>query len=137
LKNRISEDSISRELVVRDGIDHEFTLNFDFAEEHLRQDHHLSSYIDEMGLYNFLIFVMNNNLYEHEIGPVNPQDEVVLIYGDKATEFATEFNMTFEKIIKHMQNDHKWTNQELLDVGYCQEAFRGPEIDACIKRLSK
>lgn len=133
----ISVDSIKKELVVRDGINHEFTLSFDFAEQHLRQDHHLSSYINEMGLYKFLIFVMGNNLYEHEIGPVNPQDEVVLIYGDRDTEFATEFYMTFEKIINHMQNDHRWTNQELLDVGYCQEVFMDPEIDNCIKMLSE
>lgn len=133
----ISADSVSQTLVVRDGINHEFTLSFDFAEQHLRQDHHLGSYIDEMGLYNFLIFAMKNNLYEHEIGPVNPQDEVVLIFGDKGTDFATEFYMTFEKIIKHMQNDHKWTNKELLDAGYCEEVFMNLEIDSCIKRLTK
>ena len=133
----ISVDSIEKELVVRDGINHEFTLNFDFAEQHLRQDHHLSSYINEMGLYKFLIFVMENNLYEHEIGPVNPQDEVVLIYGDRDTEFATEFYMTFEKIINHMQNDHRWTNQELLNADYCKKIFMYPEIDSCIKMLSE
>ena len=133
----VSADSNSKELVVRDGINHEFTLSFDFAEQHLRRDHHLSSYIDEMGLYNFLIFAMKNNLYEHKIGPVNSREEVVLIYGDKGTEFATEFFMTFKKIITHMKNDHRWTNQELLEVGYCQEVFIGPEIDSCIKRLSE
>ena len=133
----VNADSNSKELVVRDGINHEFTLSFDFAEHHLRQDHHLSSYIDEMGLYKFLIFAMNNNLYEHEIGPVNSQDEVVLIYGDRGTEFATEFYMTFEKIIEHMQNDHRWTNQELLNADYCQKVFMDPEIDSCIKRLSE
>ena len=61
----------------------------------------------------------------------------MLIFGDKGTDFATEFYMTFEKIIKHMQNDHKWTNKELLDAGYCEEVSMNIEMDSCIKRLTK
>ncbi len=133
----ISVDNDTQTLVVRDGIDHEFTLDFDFADLHLREHHkNVEPAIEEMGLYNFLVFAMENKLYAHEIGPVTPEEKVVLIYGDRGTDYATEFFMTFENIIAHMQKEHKWTNQELLDGGYCEYAFSGAKVSSCRERLT-
>ena len=44
--------------------------------------------------------------------------------------------MTFENIIAHMQKDHKWTNQELLDGGYCEYAFSGAKVSSYRERLT-
>ena len=88
----ISVDNDTQTLVVRDGIDHEFTLDFDFADLHLREHHkNVEPVIEEMGLYNFLVFAMENKLYAHEIGPATPEEKVVLIYGDRGTDYATDF----------------------------------------------
>ena len=71
-----------------------------------------------------------------KFGPVTPEEKVVLIYGDRGTDYATDFFMTFENIIAHMQKDHKWTNQELLDGGYCEYAFSGAKVSSCRERLT-
>lgn len=132
----ISVDGDTKTLVVRDGIGHEFILSFDFADTHLREHHrNVTSYIEELGLNGFLVFAMENNLYQHKIGPVDSENQAVLIYGDKGTEFETEFYMTFDNIINHMQRDHKWTNKELLDAGYCESAFKRMDVDICTQKL--
>ena len=125
-------DNDAQALVVRDGIDHEFTLEFEFANLPLIEHHkNVKPMIEKMGLFSFLVFAMENNLYAHEMGPVTPEEKVVLIYGDRGTEYSTEFFMTFENIIAHLHKDHKWTNQELLDGDYCEYAFSGAKVGSC------
>ena len=133
----VGVDAATESLVVRDGLGHEFTLTFDFADFHLREHHrNVAPLIDQMGLAGFLEFAMDNNLYQHEIGPVTPRDQVVLIYGDRGTDYATKFFMTFDNIINHIERDHKWTNQELLDAGYCESVFTGGDVATCIQKLT-
>ena len=129
----INEDE--KIMTVEDGIGHEFPITFEFAEMHLREHHGVGAYVDEMGLFGFLEFAMENGLYQHRMDKVILEDEVVIIKGDEGTDFETTFEMTFENIIEHMRLDHKWINQELLDANYCETVFAGEEVDNCIKEL--
>lgn len=110
-------------LEIRDGKENQFNVTFEFAELHLREHHPLGSYIDDMGIERFLEFAKENSLFQHEIKEVLPDKSRVAIIGDKGTEFEAEFELDFSTILSHMKFDHRWTNQNLLDAGYCEEAY--------------
>lgn len=124
-------------MTIRDGRGNVFDVTYEFAATHLREHHLLGSYIEELGIEEFVDFALENKLYQHKVVGLTADGKKLMVIGDEGrSEFETSFELSLPTFFSHITFHHAWSYENLIDDGYCEDSFSGKDVEQCRQRLS-